>query len=124
MKKAYCANNGHITFAGTHLVIELWNAQNLTSITKIKKILKDAINACNATLLKIDLHKFSPNGGISGMAIIMESHLSIHTWPEYNYAALDIFVCGTVNPYKALPVIKAGFKPEKIQVVDFKRGIF
>jgi len=124
MKKEYCSTNGVVKYAGVQLIIELWDAKNIDSIPKIRKILKDSITACQATLLKIDLHKFSPYGGISGMAIISESHLSIHTWPEYNYAALDIFVCGNVDPYKAVPVIKKGFETENIQLAEFKRGIF
>ena len=124
MKKEFCSTNGFVKFAGTHLIIEVWNAQNLSSLKKIEKILKEAIEACGATLLKIDLHKFSPYGGVSGVAIIKESHLSIHTWPEYKYAAIDVFVCGNVNPYKAIPVIKKGFKTENIQVSELKRGVF
>ncbi|MCD6228040.1 MAG: adenosylmethionine decarboxylase [Candidatus Omnitrophica bacterium] len=124
MKKEFCSTNGFVKFAGTHLIVELWKAKNLSSLSSIKKILKDAVKACGATLLKIDLHKFSPYGGISGVAIIKESHLSIHSWPEYGYAAIDIFVCGTVNPYKAIPVIKKGFETNDIQVVEVKRGIF
>jgi S-adenosylmethionine decarboxylase len=85
--------------------------------------MKDAITACGATMLSIDLHEFSPNGGISGAAILKESHISIHTWPEYEYAAMDIFVCGTIDPNKAIPVLKKGFKPDNIQVVEIKRGI-
>ncbi|MFH1855831.1 MAG: adenosylmethionine decarboxylase [Candidatus Omnitrophota bacterium] len=123
-EKEYCCTNGYIRYAGTHLIIELWKGENFDSLFKIEQIFKDAINACGATLLNIDLHKFNPSGGISGVAIIKESHISIHTWPEYSYAALDIFVCGDVNPYKAIPIIKEGFRPEKINVTELKRGIF
>ncbi len=123
-KKEFCGKLENIKYAGIHLIIEIWGACNLNSLSKIKKILTEAVKACQATLLKIDLHKFSPNGGISGIAIIKESHISIHTWPEYDYAALDIFVCGTINPYKAIDIIKKGFRPKKLQVVEVKRGIF
>ena len=123
MKKEYCCSNSHIKYAGTHLIIELWNGKNFSSLRKIRKILKDSVKACGATLLKINLHKFSSSGGISGVAIIKESHISIHTWPEYKYAAMDIFVCGSVDPYRTIAVIKKGFKPEKIQVAELKRGI-
>lgn len=124
MKKSYCTTNGELRYAGTHLIIELWNGRNFSSLPKIRKILQDAVKACGATLLNIHLHKFSPSGGISGVAIIQESHISIHSWPEYKYAAIDIFVCGEVNPYKAIGVIKQGFLPEKLQVAEMKRGIF
>jgi S-adenosylmethionine decarboxylase len=123
MKKEFCGTDGNIKYAGIHLIIELWKARYLNSLPRIRKILKAAAEACQATILKIDLHRFSPNGGISGVVIIKESHLSIHTWPEYKYAAIDIFVCGTIDPYKAIPVIKKEFKPHDVQVVEVKRGI-
>ncbi|MCD6539176.1 MAG: adenosylmethionine decarboxylase [Candidatus Omnitrophica bacterium] len=122
-KKEFCGRLENIKYAGIHLIIEIWGGCHLTSLSKIKKILAKAAKVCQATLLKIDLHKFSPNGGVSGIAIIQESHISIHTWPEYKYAALDIFVCGTINPYKAIDVIKKEFKPKKLQVVEVKRGV-
>ena len=124
MKKEFCSTNGYVKYAGTHLIIELWKAVNLSSLPKIKKALEESVKACGATLLKLDLHKFSPEGGISGVAIIAESHISIHSWPEYKYAAVDIFVCGDVDPYKAIPVLKKTFKAEKVQIVEVKRGIF
>lgn len=123
-QKEYCCTNGYIKYAGTHLIIELWKGKNFSSLSKIEQIFKDAIKACGVTLLKIDLHKFSSSGGVSGVAVIKESHISIHSWPEYEYAAMDIFVCGDVNPYKAVPVIKEGFGAEKIQITELKRGIF
>jgi len=123
-EKEFCCNNGVMRYAGVHLIIELWDADNLSSIPKIEEIFKQAIKACGATLLKMDFHQFSPYGGISGVAIIAESHLSIHSWPEYSYAALDVFVCGNADPYQAIPVFKQGFNTNKIQVVEFKRGIF
>ncbi len=123
MKKEFCSTNGYVKYAGIHLIIELWEASNLSSLPKIKKALEECVEACRATLLKIDLHKFSPHGGISGIGIIKESHISIHSWPEYKYAGVDIFVCGNVDPYKAIPVLKKRFKPGKIQIMEIKRGI-
>jgi S-adenosylmethionine decarboxylase len=124
MSKEFYSKREELKFAGTHLLVELWNGKHFSSLPKIRKILKNCVKSCRATLLKISLHKFSPSGGISGVAIIAESHISIHTWPEYNYAALDIFVCGKVNPYHAISAIKEGFRPEKFQIVEVKRGIF
>ena len=118
----YCGSNGYITFAGVHLIIELWEYKEL-SISEVDRVFRQAISDAGATLLNIDLHEFSPFGGISGVAVLQESHVSIHTWPEYKYAAMDIFVCGTVDPYKAIPAIKDGFKPGKIQINEIKRGI-
>lgn len=116
-------NPKKIEYAGKHLLLEFWGAQDIDSIEFIEKALADAVNACQATLLRIDLHKFEPQG-VSGVAVIAESHISIHTWPEYNYAALDIFVCNGKDPYLALASLKKSFKPQKVVVAEVKRGIF
>ena len=121
--KEYCCEEDDLKFAGAHLLIELWTEHFLTDSNRIRNIIIKAIKACGATMLGIDLHVFNPNGGISGVAILQESHLSIHTWPEYDYAALDLFVCGTINPHLAIPVIEEGFKPYKIDVQEIRRGI-
>ena len=121
--KEYCCAEGDVKFAGVHLLIELWTSHHLSDSNRIRSIIIKAVNACGATMLGIDLHVFSPNGGVSGVAILQESHLSIHTWPEYNYAAIDMFVCGTINPYLAVPVLEDGFRPDKLEVQEVKRGI-
>lgn len=117
-----CHEEG-LLFAGRHLLIDLWGATHLTSEADIRRILEDAVQACHATLLSIDLHTFSPTNGISGVAVLGESHMSIHTWPEHAYAAIDVFMCGSLDPRKAIPVLKAGFCPKQIQVMEVKRGV-
>ena len=113
-----------IKYAGRHILLEFWEAENIDSIVIIKKALIEAIKASKATLLKIELHNFSPQG-ISGMAIIAESHISIHTWPERRYAAIDIFTCGQkVKPEKAVAVLKKFFKPKRVELKEIKRGVF
>ncbi len=75
-----------------------------------------------ATLLHIHLHHFTPNGGVSGVAVLSESHISIHSWPEYGYAALDIFMCGHAQPHLAIDVIREAFEPDEIIVKEELRG--
>jgi S-adenosylmethionine decarboxylase len=112
-----------IKYAGNQILLEFWGAQEINSMSTVRKALTQAVKAAGATLLKIELHKFSPQG-ISGVAIIAESHISIHTWPEYQYAAIDIFTCGqAVKPYQALAVLKKAFKPQKVEIIEVKRGI-
>ncbi|OIO37635.1 MAG: S-adenosylmethionine decarboxylase proenzyme [Candidatus Omnitrophica bacterium CG1_02_49_10] len=123
-KESVFATCEHFNFAGTHLLLEFWQAQNLNDVKTIEEAMVRAVEACGATLLDIKLHHFSPQGGVTGVAILAESHISIHTWPEFEYAAIDIFVCGKVEPYPALPVFREALKPGKIQVMDIKRGIF
>ncbi|MCX7373892.1 MAG: adenosylmethionine decarboxylase, partial [Alphaproteobacteria bacterium] len=76
-----------------------------------------------ATILHGHFHHFSPNGGVSGVLVLAESHVSIHTWPEKNFAALDIFVCGACDPYKAIAHLKTGFLPERVQLNEQRRGV-
>lgn len=115
--------NGDMRYAGTHLVIELWMAHHLNDIERIRQIMMDATKACGATLVDLKLHQFGDNGGITGVVLLSESHISIHTWPEYGYCATDIFVCGKCDPYKAIPVFRDGFKPGRVQTIDHKRGL-
>lgn len=112
-----------LTFAGTHLLIDIWQAERLDDLAHVEATLIEAVEAVGATLLRIDLHHFSENNGVSGVAVLAESHMSIHTWPECGYAALDVFVCGTCNPYGALPVLKKSFRPGSLQVSEQKRGL-
>ena len=117
------ANKDGLRFAGTHLLIDLWGASRLSELAHVKATLVAAVGAVGATLLHLDLHHFQPEGGISGVAVLAESHMSIHTWPERGYAALDVFVCGDCDAYKAIPVLREAFAPENIQLVEHKRGL-
>lgn len=107
---------------GTHLLIDFWGAHNLGSEALVKKALRQAAEACGATVLDIRLHHFGEGAGVTGVAILSESHISIHTWPETGYVALDIFLCGKCDPHKALPVLKEAFLPEKVRVSEHRRG--
>ncbi|MBF0095087.1 MAG: adenosylmethionine decarboxylase, partial [Alphaproteobacteria bacterium] len=112
-----------VRFAGVHLLIDLWGASRLDDLGVVEKALKEAADVAGATLLHTHLHHFSPNGGISGVLVLAESHISIHTWPERGYAALDIFMCGDCDPHKAIPVLRAAFAPESVVVDEQRRGI-
>lgn len=109
-------------FAGTHLLIDVREAEGLDDLKLIEKTMKECVEAAGATLLTIDLHHFTPNGGISGVAILAESHISIHSWPEYGYAALDVFMCGDAQPQKAVPVLKRAFNAGRVDVEEVRRG--
>ena len=119
----YYVEKDGLRFAGTHLLVDLWGACNLADLGAIDTILRDAVAAAGATLLRIDLHSFDNSGGVTGIAILAESHMSIHTWPETGYVAIDIFVCGSCDAYKAIPVLEAGFAPQSLQISEHKRGL-
>lgn len=111
-----------MTFAGTHLLVDLWGARRLDELGHVEAALREAVAASRATLLHIHLHHFTPNGGISGVAVLAESHISIHTWPERGYAALDVFMCGNADPQAAIPVLDRAFAPARIEVEELRRG--
>ena len=112
-----------LTFAGTHLIIDLWGAKRLDELEHIEEALKECVTAAGATLLHCHLHHFSPNGGVSGVAVLAESHISIHTWPECEYAALDVFMCGDAKPHAAIGVLKRAFEPATVNLGEHKRGM-
>jgi S-adenosylmethionine decarboxylase len=119
----YFIHEDGVAFAGRHLLIDLWDAEHLTDIDYIEQTLCRAAAAANATVLKVDLHQFSDSGGVSGVAILAESHISIHTWPERDYAALDVFMCGSCNPHNALPILKSAFNAKSATVNETRRGV-
>lgn len=119
----YYVEKDGVRFAGTHLLVDLWGAKNLTDVPTVESILSDAVTAAGATLLRMELHSFDSSGGVTGIAILAESHMSIHTWPETGYVAIDIFVCGSCDAYRAIPVLQRGFEPETLQVSEHKRGL-
>jgi S-adenosylmethionine decarboxylase len=110
---------------GTHLLIELrdCNPEILKSLEKVKKILTSAAKEAKATIVDNSFHEFNPFG-ISGVVVIAESHLTIHTWPEYCYAAVDIFTCGDViKPELAVSCLVKKFECKNPSIVEMKRGI-
>jgi len=112
-----------LCFAGTHIILDCWGASHLDELDHIEKALRKAVDVCGATLLHIHLHHFTPNGGVSGVAVLAESHISIHTWPERDYAALDIFMCGDTQPEKAIAVFEEAFQTSKLTITKHLRGI-
>ena len=89
----------------------------------VKDILVGAARACGATIVDVAFHEFNPFG-VSGVVVIAESHLSVHTWPEYRYAAVDIFTCGDViRPEEAAAYVAARFRCKNPSIVEMKRGL-
>ncbi|WP_375594002.1 adenosylmethionine decarboxylase [Algihabitans albus] len=109
-------------YAGTHLIVDLWGAKRIDELDHVEAVLKRCVEAAGATLLHIHLHHFTPNDGISGVAVLAESHISIHSWPEREYAALDVFMCGDAQPHEAVEVLREGFAPSYVAVTEHLRG--
>lgn len=109
---------------GNHLLVELYKCDVLllNDPEKIESFMKEAAEASGATIVSVHTNLFNPHG-ISGVVIIAESHITIHTWPEYGYAAVDAFTCGdSVDTMKVAEVFKERLAAESIEVQIFKRG--
>jgi S-adenosylmethionine decarboxylase len=120
--KDYFIERNGVRYAGVHLIIDLLGAERLDDLDHVEATLRRCIQVAGATLLHIHLHHFSPFGGVSGVAVLAESHISIHTWPERDYAALDIFMCGDTNPHLAVEVLREAFAPKRLVVSEHLRG--
>jgi S-adenosylmethionine decarboxylase proenzyme len=110
---------------GRHLIAELsdCNTEILNNLPKLQSILNEAARLSGAVVVDSVFHRYNPQG-LSGIVVIAESHLSIHTWPEYDYAAIDCFTCGTsVDPYKAVEYLKTALSCRSIKVREINRGI-
>ena len=108
-------------FAGTHLILEVVNGHGLDDEARIQTAFRDCVRECGATLLHIHTHKFSPQG-VSGVAVLAESHISVHTWPEIGYGAFDVFMCGDAEPWRAVDVLKEAFGTQDVRVKELLRG--
>ncbi len=110
---------------GTHLLIDLkdCNPEILDNLGEVQDAMVSAAREAKATIVDVSFHEFNPIG-ISGMVIIAESHLSIHTWPEYGYAAVDIFTCGEqIKPIEAARYLIERLQCKNPSMVDMKRGM-
>lgn len=114
-----------INTLGRHIMIEYYNCDEniLSNHELIEKYMNQAAKESSATIVNSVFHHFNPYG-VSGAVIIAESHLAIHTWPEYGYAAVDVFTCGdTINPWKAFDYLEKIFKAERSESVELPRGM-
>jgi S-adenosylmethionine decarboxylase len=119
-KDHFAVRNG-VRCAGVHLIVDLHGAKRLDDIEHIETTLRRCVEAARATLLHIHLHHFQPSG-VSGVAVLAESHISIHTWPEAGYAALDVFMCGSAEPDRCIPVLREAFAAKHVGVNELLRG--
>ncbi len=107
---------------GRHIILEMWGCQNLDSVETAESALREMVEALDVNLLDLRVYPFSPVG-VTGIAIVSESHLVIHTWPEHGYAAVDVFTCGSPrDPQDAVAVLRHHFQPEHIGVMEINRG--
>lgn len=120
--KDHFTHIGDMEFAGKHILLDLWGASGLDDKELLEAALRDSVEASGATLLHLHIHQFTPTGGLSGTAILAESHINVHTWPERSFAAFDVFMCGNTQPEKVESVIASAFKPDRLDVELKYRG--
>ena len=110
---------------GTHIICELsgCDARILTDVDRVRSIMVEAAHEANAEILKVAFHRFQPQG-VSGVVVIAESHLSIHTWPESGYAAVDFYTCGDhTDPWRACTYAAKRLGTQTMLTTEVKRGI-
>ncbi len=108
--------------AGTHLIIELKGATGLDDKARVERAFRACVAATGSTLLHIHLHSFQPHG-VSGVAVLAESHITVHTWPELGYGAFDVFMCGKADPWRAVDVLARAFETAEVDVKEIARGL-
>src|SRR6056297_1686798 len=111
---------------GRQILVEFYdcNENHINDVDYIENALIEATKASKATIITHNFHKFNPHG-VSGVVVIAESHVAIHTWPEYGYAAVDIFTCGeTIDPWVIQEHLKEYFESKNVSSMEMKRGMF
>lgn len=109
---------------GHHLIVDLFgcNPETMKKVEHVSAIMIQAARAAGATIVEQKFHQFSPVG-VTGVLVLAESHLAVHTWPEKGYCAIDLFTCGKTNNPAALEILKAGFEAKECVAVEINRGV-
>jgi S-adenosylmethionine decarboxylase len=112
-----------VDFTGTHLLADLFGCDHLADEARIADALRASVAAAGATLLNLHVHGFGPNQGVTGVALLAESHISIHSWPERDYAAVDMFLCGSKHDLDAgLQALASLLNASRVEERRFPRG--
>jgi S-adenosylmethionine decarboxylase len=110
---------------GTHIVCELsgCDPETLTDVDAVRDMMIGAAKAARATIMEVAFHRFEPQG-VSGVIVLAESHISIHTWPELRYAAMDFYTCGEhTDPWLACDYAAATLRAQSTITSEVKRGV-
>ncbi len=109
-------------YLGRHVLAEFWGCHRVDDPEHVKQALIGAAEAAGATVLQVNLHHFGEGMGVTGVVMLAESHMSIHSWPEISFAAIDVFVCGKADPHLAISSLKQSFEPTDIKITEHFRG--
>lgn len=108
--------------AGAHLMIDLYDANKLDDLELMERTLRRCIDPAGADAPHVHLHPAEPKGVVSGVAVVAESHISAHAWPEQRYAAFDIFMRGRARPERCIEVLLEAFTPRRVAIEELLRG--
>ena len=117
--------NAAITAAGTHLLADFHGVavSVLRDAKTLERLLREAARAAGAQVLSSHFHTFGEEEGVTGVVLLSESHISIHTWPEAAFAAIDVFMCGSSEPRRAIEELTRVLAPKRLEVKEAARGI-
>lgn len=113
----------HRTGTGRHLLVDISTSLDLTDAATLRRCLEQLAEVCGLTVVGSAFHSFGPGAGVTGVLILAESHIALHTWPEYGIAALDIFTCGERDPRDVIPLIAHLFQSSTISTQLVLRSI-
>ena len=105
-----------------HIIADFYNVTNLPDIKKIELEMINAAKLSNSKILNTSFHQFKNMNGVTGVIILAESHISIHTWPEISFVSIDAFMCGDTKPMKSIEYLKKVFIPLKSDIKELERG--
>ena len=111
---------------GKHLIAELWvrDPELIDNPDVVRESLLAACRKGSFSVINLAVHEFAPYG-VTGVVLLAESHMSIHTWPEYGYAAVDVFTCGEeIDPWKAYEFLRDSFGAQRFEAREVTRGVF
>jgi S-adenosylmethionine decarboxylase len=116
--------NAQISAAGTHLLADFHGveARLLRDAKALERLLREAAQQAGAQVLSSHFHTFGAEQGVTGVVLLCESHLSIHTWPETAFAAIDVFMCGSAEPQRAIAELRRVLAPHRLEVQEAARG--
>lgn len=110
---------------GRHVYGNLYNCDRevLRDETRLVQIVTNAVKLANATLVSINVYKFGANGGLTVFAIVAESHISVHTWPEHGFATVDVYTCGNTDPEAAFNYIAKELNAQRVEIFRSDRSL-
>ena len=108
---------------GLHLLVDLWGGPHLADPAALEAALLGAAHSAGATVIASQFRAFPGHAGVTGMVLLAESHISIHSWPELGFAAVDIFMCGTANPHTACHHLVQALGAERVKITEIRRGM-